>query len=112
MPTRTNSSSSTYETGLYSNILHGPSGSQSSAPGGPGTGTTSSGAGGDLFAAFLDADEQSRHQSQSSPPSGFALDWPVHSRSGTGGGNPSGGGGGGGSSAPSGPSTASSSGGF
>ena len=113
MPTRTNSSSSSYETGLYSNMIRGPpGGSQSSGPGGGGGGGGGTGTGGgDLFAAFLDADEQTRHQSQSSQGSGFALDWPVHSTSGGGGaGNTSGGGGG--SNAQSGPSTSSSSGGF
>jgi len=104
LPTRTNSSSSSYDTGLYSNMIRGPSGtSQSSGPSGGGSGATGGG-GGDLFAAFLDADEQTRHQSQSSQGSGFALDWPVHSTSG--------GGGGGGGSAPAVPSTSSSSGGF
>jgi len=103
LPTRTNSSSSSYDTGLYSNMIRGPSGSsQSAGPSGGGSGATGGG-GGDLFAAFLDADEQTRHQSQSSQGSGFALDWPVHS---TGGG---GGGGGGGGSAPAVPSTSSSS---
>ena len=111
LPTRTNSSSSSYETGLYSNMIRGPSGtSQSSGP--AGGGGSSAAGGGDLFAAFLDADEQTRHQSQSSQSSNFALDWPVHSSAGGGGGNAGGGPGGGGSSATSVPSTSSSSGGF
>ena len=102
MPTRTNSSSSSYETGLYSNMIRPSGATQSSGPGGSGTSGGTSGGGGDLYVAFLDADEQTRHQSQSSQGSGFPLDWPVHSTSGGGAGNPSGGGGG------SGPSTASS----
>lgn len=63
-------------------------GSQSSAPAGTGGsgGTGGGGGGGDLFVAFLDADEQTRHQSQSSQGSGFPLDWPVHSASSSGGG--------------------------
>lgn len=110
MPTRTNSSSSSYETGLYSNMIRGPSGtSQSSGTAGGGGSGATGGGGGDLFAAFLDADEQTRHQSQSSQGSGFALDWPVHSTSGGGGSGNTGGGGGGGGSVPS---TSSSSGGF
>lgn len=117
LPTRTNSSGSSYESGLYPNMIRGPPGStsQSSGPGSGGGSGGTGGGGGDLFAAFLDADEQTRHQSQSSQGSGFALDWPVHATSGGGGGNgnTSGNpGGGGGSSAPSGPSTSSSSGGF
>ena len=111
LPTRTNSSSSSYETGLYPNMIRPSGGSQSSAPTGTGGSGGTGGGGNDLFVAFLDADEQTRHQSQSSQGSGFPLDWPVHSTSGGGGGpggntqsNPGGGGG-------SGPST-SSSGGF
>jgi len=58
--------------------------------GGPGGAS----AGGDLFAAFM-------NRVNHPPPSGFALDWPVHYRSGTGGsGSHSGGGS---SSASSGP---------
>ena len=61
----------------------GPSGS--GGGGGGGGGGTSGGGGGDLFVAFLDAEEQTRHQSQSSQGSGFPLDWPVHSTSAGGG---------------------------
>ena len=107
LPTRTNSSSSSYETGLYSNMIRPSGASQSSGPAGSGGGGGTGGGGGgggDLFVTFLDADEQTRHQSQSSQGSGFPLDWPVHSTSGSGGGNTQSGGG-------SGPST-SSSGGF
>lgn len=107
MPSRTNSSSSSYEAGLYSNMIRPSGASQSSGPagtggsGGTGGGGGGSGGGGDLFVAFLDADEQNRHQNQ--PSQGpFPLDWPVHSTSGSGGGGNTGG---------SGPST-SSSGGF
>ena len=110
MPTRTNSSSSSYETGLYSNMIRPPGASQSSGQAGTGGsgGTGGGGGSGDLFVAFLDADEQTRHQSQPSQGPGFQLDWPVHSTSGSGGGgNTQPGSGGGGS----GPST-SSSGGF
>jgi len=60
--------------------------------GGTGGGGGGGGGGGDLFVAFLDADEQTRHQSQSSQGS-FPLDWPVHSNSASGGGgNPQSGG--------------------
>lgn len=104
MPTRTNSSSSSYETGLYSNMIRPSGASQSSGPPGTGssggTGGGGGGGGGDLFVAFLDADEQTRQ-----PPQGsnYSLDWPVHStNSSGGGGNPQSGGGG------SGPSTSSS----
>jgi len=62
-----------------------PSGSSQGS--GPGTGS----GGGDLFAAFLDADEQSRHQSHGQQGSGLVgLDWPVHN-SGGGGSSQSGG---------------------
>ena len=85
MPTRTNSSSSSYETGLYSNLIRPSGTSQSSGPSGSGGGGgTGGGGGGDLFVAYLDAEEQTRHQSQSSQGSGFPLDWPVHSTSGGG----------------------------
>lgn len=109
LPTRTNSSSSSYETGMYSSMIRPSGGSQSAGPAGSGGSGGTGGSGNDLFVAFLDADEQTRHQSQSSQGSGFPMDWPVHSSSSGGGntqssGNPGGGGG-------SGPST-SSSGGF
>ena len=111
LPTRTNSSSSSYEAGLYSNMIRPPGASQSSGTagsGGGGTGGSGSGGGGggDLFVGFLDPEEQTRHQSQSS----FQMDWPVHAP-GSGGGNTtqsSGNPGGGSSSVPS----TSSSGGF
>ena len=62
-------------------------GSQSSGPPGTGGSGGTGGGSGDLFVSFLDADEQTRHQSQSSQGgSGFQLDWPVHSTGGGGGG--------------------------
>ncbi|KAF8953848.1 hypothetical protein BDZ97DRAFT_1870222 [Flammula alnicola] len=94
LPPRSTSSNPTqYENpGMYSGMVRNQS-QGSSQPTGPGGGA---GGGGDLFAAFLDADEQSRHQSQAQQGSGFVgLDWPVHG----------GGGGGAGSTAPSGPSS-------
>jgi len=89
LPTRTNSSSSSYEAGLYSNMIRPSGASQSSGPAGTGAsgGTGGGGGGGDLFVAFLDADEQTRHQSQSSQGPGFPLDWPVHSNNSSGAGN-------------------------
>lgn len=86
-------------TDMYPTMLRNQSStsSQSTGPGGGGGG----GGNGDLFAAFLDADEQSRHQSHSQQGPGLVgLDWPVHNTSGGGGG-----GGGGSSNAPSGPSS-------
>lgn len=91
IPTRSASSNS-YDTPVYGNnsMLRNqpPGSSQASGPGSGGGGN------GDLFAAFLDADEQSRHPPPSQQgPNFVGLDWPVH------------GSGGGASSAPSGPSS-------
>jgi MADS-box transcription factor len=71
-PRSGSSNSSTYES---SSIYTGMARNQpppSSQPMGPGGG----GAGSDLFPAFLDADEQTRHHNQG--PGFVAMDWPVH----------------------------------
>lgn len=94
LPRSNSTSSSSYDPpGMYSNMMrNAPPPSQGSGPGG------GPGGGGDLFAAFLDADEQSRHQNQAQQGSGLVgLEWPVHN---------SGGGGNSASSAPSVPSSA------
>lgn len=72
IPARTNSSSSYDAPNMYNSMMRNqPPGSAQSS--GPGAGS------GDPFAAFLDADEQSRHQSQAQQGPGFVgLDWPVH----------------------------------
>lgn len=92
MPPRSNSSGSYDPPNMYnSSMLRGqpPPGAGSAQTTGPGAG---GGQNPDLFAAFLDADEQSRHQGQAGQGPGFVgLDWPVH------------GSGGGGAAAPSGP---------
>ena len=75
---------------MYSSMIRPSGGSQSAGPAGSGGSGGTGGSGNDLFVAFLDADEQSRHQGQSSQGSGFPLDWPVHSTSS--GGNPQSGG--------------------
>lgn len=69
---RSNSANSSYDPNMYPGMMRPPQSGSHHQQGGGGSGGSS---GGDLFTAFLDADEHSR---QSQNP-GFGLDWPVHS---------------------------------